>query len=106
YQVFTAALSGKLSRRAGIELRAAATKNNSGTAKRDINNVSGRLKLDYGLTERLKIYTDFQLYSQTYNVFVGAPIDRRRYVAGIQFDISPRPNRVSNFPEQTKPTQR
>ena len=106
YQVFSAGVSGKLSSRAGVELRAAATKNNSGTANRDINNVSGRFKLDYGLTERLKIYTDVQFYSQTYNVFVDAPIDRRRYIAGIQFDISPNPNRVSSVPEQTKPTQR
>jgi hypothetical protein len=106
YQVFSTGVSGKLSNRAGVEVRVAATKNNSGTANRDINNVSGRLKLDYGVTERLKIYTDLQFYSQTFNVFVGAPIDRRRYIAGIQFDISPNPNRVPNFPEQTKPTQR
>jgi hypothetical protein len=104
YQVFSAGVSGKLSSRTGIEVGVAATKNNSGTANRDINNASGRFKLDYGLTERLKIYTDLQFYSQTFDVFVGAPIDRRRYMAGIQFDISPRPNRVSTLPERTKPS--
>jgi hypothetical protein len=104
FQVFSAGVSGKLSNRAGVEVGAAATRNNSGTANRDINNVSGRFKLDYGLTERLKIYTDLQFYSQTFDVFVGAPINRRRYMAGIQFDISPHPNHVSNFPERTKPS--
>jgi hypothetical protein len=106
YQVFSMAVSGKLSSRTGVEVGAAATKNNSGTANRDINNVSGRFKLDYGLTERLKIYADCQFYNQTFDVFVGAPIDRRRYVAGIQFDISPHPNHVSNVPKRTKPAQR
>jgi hypothetical protein len=55
--------------------------------------------------ERLKIYTDFQFYNQSFNVFVGAPIDRRRYVAGIQFDISSQPNQVSNVPKRPKPTR-
>jgi hypothetical protein len=104
YQVFSAGVSGKLSSRAGVEVGAAATRNNSGTASRDINNVSGRFKLEYSMTERLKIYTDLQVYRQTFDVFVGAPIDRRRYIAGIQFDVSPHPNRVSNFPERTKPS--
>jgi hypothetical protein len=106
YQVFSTGVAGKLSSRTGVELQAAATKNNSGIVGRDINNVSGRFKLDYGLTERLKIYSDLQFYSQTFNVFVGAPIDRRRYLTGIQFDFSSLPNRVSNVPEQAKPTQR
>lgn len=106
FQVFTTGVSGKLSRRAGIELRGALTRNNSGTADRDINNATGRLKLDYGVTGRLKVYTDLQFYSQASNFFVGTPIDRRRYVAGIQIDISSNPSRVSDFPEQTKPTQR
>jgi hypothetical protein len=106
YQVISTGVSGKLSRRAAIEIEAAVTKNNSGIANRDINNAAGRFKLDYGLTERLKIYTDLQFYSQTSNVFVGAPIDRRRYIAGLQFDCSPNPNRVPNFPEQAKPAQR
>ena len=106
YQVFSIGVAGKLSSRTGVEVGAAATKNNSGTANRDINNVSGRLKLDYVLTERLQVYTDFQFYNQTLNVFVGAPIDRRRYVAGIQFDISSQPNHVSNVPKRTQPTQR
>jgi hypothetical protein len=106
YQVFTMDVAGKLSSRTGVEVGAAATKNNSGTANRDINNVLGRFKLDYALAERLKIYTDFQFYNQTFNVFVGAPIDRRRYVAGIQFDISSQPAHVSNVPKRTKPTQR
>ena len=106
YQVFSTGVSGRLSSRAGIEVQAAATKNKSEIADRDINNISGRFKLDYGLTERLKAYTDLQFYSQTFNVFVGAPIDRRRYLAGIQFDISRLANHVSHFPEQTKPTQR
>jgi len=106
YQVFTTGVSGKLSSRAVIEVRVAATRNNSGTANRDINNTLGRFKLNYGLTERLKLYTDLQFYSQTFNVFVGSPVDRRRYVVGIQIDISPNPNRVPNYPDQTKPTQR
>jgi hypothetical protein len=106
YEVFSLGVSGKLSRRAGVEVATAATKNNSGTVNRDINNVSGRLKLDYSVAERVKIYTDLQFYSQAFNVFVGAPIDRRRYIAGIQFDISPNPNRVSNFPDPAKPTHR
>jgi hypothetical protein len=106
YQVFSIGVAGKLSSRTGVEVGAAATKNNSGTANRDINNVSGRLKLDYVLTERLQVYTDFQFYNQTLNVFVGAPIDRRRYVAGIQFDISSQPKHVSNVPKRTQPTQR
>jgi hypothetical protein len=106
YQVFSTGVAGKVSRRAGVEVEAGVTKNDSGIANRDINNVAGRLKLDYGVTARLKVYTDLQFYSQTYNVFVGAPIDRRRYVAGIQFDISEHPNQVPNFPEQTRPTQR
>jgi len=106
YEVFSAGVSGKLSSRVGLELQVSATKNNSGVADRDINNISGRFKSNYGLTERLKIYTDVQFYSQTFNVFVGAPIDRRRYLAGIQVDFSPRPNPVSTIPEQTKPTQR
>jgi len=106
YQVFSAGVSGKLSGRAGVEVGASATKNNSGIANRDINNVSGRFKLDYRVTERLKIYADCQSYSQTFNVFVGAPIDRRRYVAGIQFDVSSGANHVSNVSKRTKPTQR
>jgi hypothetical protein len=106
YQVFTTAISGKLNRRAGIEVRAAITRNNSETVDRGINNATGRLKLDYGLMGRLKVYTDLQFYSQTFNTFVGTAIDRRRYVAGIQVDISSNPGRVSDFPEQTKPTQR
>jgi hypothetical protein len=106
YQVFSTGVAGKLSRRAGIEVDAEATRNDSGIANRDINNWAGRLKLTYGVTDRLKIYTDLQLYNQTYNVFVGAPIDRQRYIAGIQFDVSEHPNRVPNFPEQTKPTQK
>jgi len=105
YHIFSAGISGKMSHRTGVELAAAKTMNKSGIANRDINNVSGRFKLDYILAERLKVYTDLQFYNQTYNVFVGTPIERRRYLAGIQFDIS-RPNRVSRFPEQTKPTQR
>jgi hypothetical protein len=106
YQVVSAGISGKLTSRTGLEVEAAVTKNNSGIANRDINNAAGRFKLDYGLTERLKIYTDLQFYSQTFNVFVGAPIDRRRYIAGIQFDISSHPNYVPKIPEQTKPSQR
>jgi hypothetical protein len=106
YQVFTTGVSGKLNRRAGIELRAAVTRNNSGTADRDINNATGRFKLTYSLMERLNVYTDLQFYSQTFNVFVGTPIDRQRVVAGIQVDISSKPAQVSDFPEQTKPTQR
>jgi len=106
YEVFSAGVSGKLSSRVGLELQVSATKNNSGVADRDINNISGRFKSNYGLTERLKIFTDVQFYSQTFNVFVGAPIDRRRYLAGVQLDFSPRSNPVSTIPEQTKPTQR
>jgi hypothetical protein len=106
YQVFSTAISGKLSNRAGIELDGEATRNKSGIAGRDINNWASRLKLTYGVTDRLKIYTDLQLYSQTYNVFVGAPIDRQRYLAGILFDVSEHPNRVSNHPEPTRPSQR
>jgi hypothetical protein len=105
YQVLTMGVAGKLSRRTGVEVGAAATKNNSGTVNRDINNVSGRFKLDYVLTERLKIYTDVQFYNQTFNVFVGAPIDRRRYVAGIQFDISSQPDQLSSVPKRPKPTR-
>lgn len=104
YQVFSMGVSGKLSSRTGAEVGAAATRNNSGTTNRDINNVSGRFKLDYSLTERLKIYTDFQFYSQTFDVFVGAPINRKRYMAGIQFDISRHLNPVSNFPKRAKPS--
>src|SRR6185295_13019782 len=58
YQVFSAAVSGKVGKRAGIEVRAAATKNNSGIVNRDINNVSGRFKFDYSVTQRLKLYSD------------------------------------------------
>lgn len=106
YQVFTTGVSGRLGSRVGLEVRAAVTRNNSGTADRDINNNLGRFKVDYGVTDRLKVYTDLQFYSQTYNVFVGSPMDRKRLVAGIQVDISPNPNRVSKYPEQTKPTPR
>jgi hypothetical protein len=106
FQVVSAGISGKLSSRTGVEVEAAVTMNNSGIANRDINNAAGRFKLDYRLTERLKIYTDLQLYRQTFNVFVAAPIDRRRYIAGIQVDISSHPNYVPNIPEQTKPSQR
>jgi hypothetical protein len=95
-----------LSTRAGIELDAEATRNNSGIVARDINNWAGRLKLTYGLTDRVKVYTDLQLYSQTYNVFVGAPINRQRYLAGVLFDVSEHPNREANHPEQTRPSQR
>jgi hypothetical protein len=59
YQVFTMGVAGKLSRRIGVEVGAAATKNNSGTVNHDINNVSGSFKLDYLLIERLKIYQNF-----------------------------------------------
>jgi hypothetical protein len=106
YQVFSTGVYGNLSSRTGLEVGVGATKSNSGTANRDINNISGHFKLDYLLTERLKIYADVQSYNQTFDVFVGAPIDRRRYVAGIQFDISSQPNRVSNVPQRTKPTPR
>jgi hypothetical protein len=106
YQVFTSGFSGKLSTRMLLEVRAAVTRSNSGTADRDINNSVGRFKLNYGLKDRLKVYTDLQFYSQTFNVFVGSPIDRHRYVAGLQIDISPNPNQIPEYPEQTKPTQR
>ena len=52
YHIFSAGISGKLSRRTGVEVAAAATMNKSGIANRDINNVSGRFKLDYILAER------------------------------------------------------
>jgi len=106
YQVVSAGFSGKLSSRTGVEVGAAVTKNDSGIANRDIKNAAGHLKLDYGLTDRLKIYTDLQFYSQTFNVLAGASIDHRRYVAGVQFDISSNPNYVPNISGQTKPTQR
>ena len=106
YQVYTAGFSGKLSTRTLIEVRAAATRNDSGTAGHDINNTLGRFKLSYGLTDRLCGYADLQLYNQTFNVYVGDPINRSRYVAGIQLDISPNPNHVANHPGQTKPSKR
>jgi hypothetical protein len=106
YQVFTAGISGKLSTRTLIEVRASATRNNSGTEGHDINNGLGRVKFNYALADRLSAYTDIQFYSQTFNVYVGAPIERRRYIAGLQIDISANPKHVSDYPEQTKPTQR
>jgi hypothetical protein len=106
YHVYTAGVSGKPSTRTLIEVRAAATRNNTGTPDHDINNTLGRFKISYGLTDRLRVYTDLQLYNQTFNVYVGDPINRSRYVAGMLFDISPKPNHVANYPGQTKPSQR
>ena len=104
YQVLSTEVSGRVSSRVGLEMAAAVTKN-SGTAGRDVNNVSCRFKLDVGITERLKILADLQLYNQSFTDYVGSAIARRRYLAGIQFDISPRRN-LFNVPKPTKPTQR
>ncbi len=91
YHVVSVAVSGNFGDRVHAEVDARVKRNSSVAAARDVN-ASGRFKLDYALTPHWKLSGDFQFYSQPFNDFVGAPINRKRYTAGLQFDISPRPN--------------
>lgn len=54
----------------------------------NLKGVSGHLRLEYKLTERLTIFSVLEYYGQNLNELVNVPLVRKRYFAGLDIAIS------------------
>lgn len=92
YQVVTFRASGNLSRRVGLELSVAGSRNHSPVFDQDLEALSGRARLDFGLTDRVRVFVNAERYHQNVNQLLDLPVARRTYFAGIEIALSRLPS--------------
>lgn len=89
YQMASVALRGPLTTRLHYELRVTAAMNNARSASAGRSrSITGRVRFNYALAERVTAYALADLYAQNLNRFEGIPTSRGRVLGGLEFSLS------------------
>jgi hypothetical protein len=93
YQVFSLRASGQLSRRVGME--AAAQKAFSSIDARGlrVRSLIGQIRLSYKLNRRFALFALAEHFGQNVNQFSDQPLNRNRYMGGVEMVLSKPPER-------------
>jgi hypothetical protein len=78
---------GPLAARFGMDAMASAVRTGLSQGTPDFHTWFGRLRWDYCPAPRWRLLTGVEWYRQNVNQFLGAPINRRRYFTGLEFDV-------------------
>jgi len=87
-------IAGHIGTRFGFDLRGTYANNNSTLIPQAIRSWIAQGRLDYRLTGGLSAFIGADLFRQNLTFPLGIPIDRNRYLGGIEFAIS-RPRRIA-----------
>jgi hypothetical protein len=88
YQTASVRAWGNLTKRVRLEGSALRALNGVTPQDRAIKSLIGHLRLDYGLSERLTLFTRVEFYGQNVNEFSQLPLSRRRYFGGLEIALS------------------
>lgn len=91
YQVFSFRAAGQLTRRVGIEAIGQKALNGKNDAGVGVHSLIGQLRVSYKLNRRFALFARAEHYGQNINEFSGLPLDRNRYVAGLEIMLSEPP---------------
>jgi len=60
----------------------------SGDSSPELKSLAGHLRLDFKLTERLIAFSTVGIYRQNVTVLLNAPLERTRYLGGVEILLS------------------
>jgi hypothetical protein len=83
-----------------LDLTRSLTATASGVVQRSVSDLTGltvrsdfaRLRLDWQLARALAVYGSGEMYRQSFNEFVGVPMNWQRYGVGFEITVSGKPN--------------
>ncbi len=96
YQMGSAGIRARPSRRLELELRATGARNSARLTEFDSHSFLGHGRLAYRLSQRLVLFTTAEIYTQTLNELPGIPSRRTRFFGGLEVGLFP-----SSRPTQT-----
>jgi hypothetical protein len=92
YEGITARLHGDLSRKVSAAMEGSVQHTFSDLTLFDVKSRFARLRADYHLSRTLSLFGTAELYWQSYNEFVGVPLEWQRYGVGLTVATSSRPS--------------
>lgn len=99
YDIVSFGVRGKLTRRFGTQAdvnlsRSNQVLENALGVSDGMRSVSGRLRLDYALLDRLIVFAMGEYYDQNLSEMLRVPVNRKRYSVGLDIVLSPAPNPI------------
>lgn len=88
YEAVSLRVNAKLTSRAGLEFTSTAARTTGVAAADRLKSVVGDAKFRYRVAERVSLFCGTDIQNQTVNTFVGLPLARRSYFAGVEVAIS------------------
>jgi hypothetical protein len=88
YDLLSARISGQISRSVGLQAEFAGTFD---ATKRVVNvgrSLAARARVDYRLTDRTVALASAEIYNQSLNDYVRAPLSRNRFLVGLEFSLA------------------
>jgi len=70
----------------------------SGDSSPELKSLAGHLRLDFKLTERLIAFSTVGIYRQNVSVLLNTPLERTRYLGGVEILLSKRRTREDSPP--------
>jgi hypothetical protein len=92
YEGVTVRLHGDLSRKVSAAMEGSVQRTFSDLTLFDVKSHFARLRADYHVSRTFSLFGTAELYRQSYNEFVGVPLEWQRFGIGITVATSSRPN--------------
>jgi hypothetical protein len=92
FEAATVRLRGDLSRAITVGAEASKQHTFSDLTLFDVKSHFARLRVDYHVSRAFSLFGTAELYRQSYNEFVGVPLDWKRFGVGVTVAVSSRPN--------------
>src|SRR5262249_53472550 len=93
YDLISVRFKGQPTRNTGLLIETFMARAGSSRSFGPSKSLLGRARYDYRVTDRSVLFTSFETFQQTRNVYVNAPLSRNRLMFGVEFSLSSETNR-------------